>query len=269
MTGSGSREVDLRRTDGDLVLGTVAGVPVAVSTMDEAVRWVLDRCRRQAGALSIRLINAYVIVAAHRDPRYLRLVRTSGVSFPDGRPVALALRFLGHRPAARQVRGPTFFVRALAASNGDGLRHYFVGTTDETLSALAAVVRTRWPDLVIAGYHAPPFAAINDAFVEECRARIAPERPDCVWVALGTPKQDFLAAQLSDALDVTCVAVGAAFDFTAGSKAEAPRIVQALGAEWLFRFLSEPRRLWHRYVIGNVVFLLLVLRHQRSSWSTQ
>lgn len=241
----------------------VAGVPVAVTTMSDAIEWLQDWSTRRLGGVGVRLVNAFTIVSAHDDPRYLRLVRSAGVSLPDGTPVMLALRLLGGHPRAGRVRGPSFFVGSLQRAAGTGVREFFLGTTDETLEQLEGAVRQNWPNATIAGRWAPPFTpAVDDELVALCRARIEESRPDRVWVALGTPKQDYLAERLSAALGVPCIAVGAAFDFLAGTKREAPKLLQRLGAEWVFRFASEPRRLWRRYVFGNIAFLRLLLRER-------
>ena len=86
-----------------------------------------------------------------------------------------------------------------------------------------------------------------------------------VWVGLGTPKQDVIAAQLAQKSDLTFVAIGAAFDFIAGTKRQAPRMMREHGLEWLFRLASEPRRLWKRYLLGNAIFLFAVVRS--GSWN--
>jgi N-acetylglucosaminyldiphosphoundecaprenol N-acetyl-beta-D-mannosaminyltransferase len=103
---------------------------------------------------------------------------------------------------------------------------------------------------------------MDDAFVEACRQRVAETDSDIVWVALGVPKQDLLAQELSKRLDVTCVGVGAAFDMLSGRTREAPAWMQHVGMEWLFRLVTEPRRLWRRYLIGNLEFLRLAWKHR-------
>ncbi|MDP9889822.1 exopolysaccharide biosynthesis WecB/TagA/CpsF family protein [Pseudarthrobacter enclensis] len=106
----------------------------------------------------------------------------------------------------------------------------------------------------------PPFSAMSPREYESQDRRIEDTNPDIVWVGLGTPKQDFEAQRLATAGNFFAVAVGAAFDFSAGTKKEAPRWITALGFEWLFRLAAEPKRLWRRYLIGNFVFLYSVIR---------
>ena len=123
-----------------------------------------------------------------------------------------------------------------------------------------AQAQGRFPGITIVGTHAPPFGPFDDGVIEALAARITSVAPQIVWVGLGTPKQDFVAARLVAATNVTCVAVGAAFDFLAGTKREAPGWVQWCGLEWLFRLMTEPRRLWRRYLLGNARFLRIAAR---------
>ena len=249
-TSNSTRTAELR-------LEEVARIPFAVSTMHQAVEWLVDRIQA-ARPVSVRFANAWSVVSAHRDPDYLGTMRSGGVSFPDGAPVAVALRVLRGARDARRVRGPSFFVEALGRTSTTPIRHYFLGTSADTLSAMTSTIGARWPELQVAGAYGPPMGPITDVRVEEWARRIEATGAQCVWIAFGTPKQDVLAARLAARLGVPCVAVGAAFDFLAGTKAEAPRWMQRGGVEWVFRLLSEPGRLWRRYLIGNVRFLILV-----------
>ncbi len=116
------------------------------------------------------------------------------------------------------------------------------------------------PSARIVGVDSPPFRPLTpdeeDALVDRVRSSGA----DIVWVGLGTPKQDQFVDEFRDRLGVTLVAVGAAFDFLAGTKREAPMWARTHGLEWAFRLLSEPGRLWKRYLLGNVSFLVGVAR---------
>lgn len=112
----------------------------------------------------------------------------------------------------------------------------------------------------MAGNFAPPFSDLNQSFVELCRDAVLGSGANIVWVGLGTPKQDFLASALAGLVGVPCIGVGAAFDFVAGTVQEAPPWIQRSGLEWLFRLTQDPRRLWRRYVFGNLQFVGAVLR---------
>ena len=150
----------------------------------------------------------------------------------------------------------TTLIRGQAA----GARHYFYGATEDVLQALSKRVAEFAPQAAIVGMHSPPFIALTSEQVSEDAEAMRAAQPDIVWIGLGTPKQDRAVAAFASELDATLVPVGAAFDFLAGTKREAPRLLRNSGLEWVFRLLTEPRRLWRRYVFGNVGFLWGVLR---------
>jgi N-acetylglucosaminyldiphosphoundecaprenol N-acetyl-beta-D-mannosaminyltransferase len=135
------------------------------------------------------------------------------------------------------------------------LRHYFLGGTPETLATLAHNATSTNPDLKLAGLHSPPFRPQTPIEYAQMLVEIRRCDPDLVWVGLGTPRQDFEAERISRELPVVTIAVGAAFDFASGNKAEAPTWLRGSGFEWVFRLATEPSRLWRRYSVGSLHFL--------------
>ncbi len=225
--------------------------------MRSAVDWTIDLAKQPKGpgtAISIRLMNAYCVALASDDPRYLGLVSESGVNFPDGAPVAALMRHVGH-PEATQVRGPSFFMSTIDRGREVGLRHYFFGTTTKTLESMTQHLVNTFPGMSIAGMDEAVFGDVDDIVTEDVVDRMRQCQPDIIWVGLGTPKQDYVAAELARLLETPCAGVGAAFDFVAGTQPEAPDFMRRAGMEWLFRLVTEPRRLWKRYLWGNSRFL--------------
>ena len=215
----------------------------------------------RATATPWRLVNTYNISLIRNHDGYAAVLRGAGVNLADGKPVAWALRWLNRRsgvPAPGHVRGPSLFERALDEGRVAGISHYLLGGSPETLEALQKAIAGRFPGVRIAGAQSPPFRALTD---DERRAqdeRIRASGADLVWVGLGTPRQDVEAARLAATVGRPAIAVGAAFDFLAGSRPEAPRWVRAIAMEWLFRLVSEPRRLWKRYTVGLARFCMVV-----------
>jgi N-acetylglucosaminyldiphosphoundecaprenol N-acetyl-beta-D-mannosaminyltransferase len=117
-------------------------------------------------------------------------------------------------------------------------------------------LREEEPDIEIVGAESPPYRPLSDEEVAEAVVRMRAAGAQAVWVGLGAPKQDFMAARLRE-LDAApaIFCVGAAFDFVAGVVPRAPLWMQRSGLEWLHRLLSDPRRLWRRYVLGNPRFV--------------
>jgi N-acetylglucosaminyldiphosphoundecaprenol N-acetyl-beta-D-mannosaminyltransferase len=141
-----------------------------------------------------------------------------------------------------------------------GLQHYFYGGTDEILGAFVDRLHREAPDILVAGFEAPPFRPATDSELDELAKRVVDLDVDIVWVGLGTPKQDHFVSDFAKRSGRTCIAVGAAYDFLSGSKQQAPSWMQQRGLEWVFRLITEPRRLWRRYLIGNALFVYGVAR---------
>jgi N-acetylglucosaminyldiphosphoundecaprenol N-acetyl-beta-D-mannosaminyltransferase len=136
-----------------------------------------------------------------------------------------------------------------------GYRHYLYGGAPGTAELLAAKMKERFPGLQIVGLASPPFRPLSNAEDAAAVAAINETHADCVWVGLGAPKQDVWVAEHRERLSCALVlAVGAAFDFHAGRKPRAPQWMQRSGTEWIFRFLTEPRRLGPRYLVTSVKF---------------
>lgn len=252
----------------NLLVADVADVPFAVTSLDDAVEHVLDAAGRGVGQ-NLRFANAYCLALAHRDDDYHRVLASDGINFPDGTPVVWVLKMRlksSLRQRAGRVRGPSFFEQAIDRSQGRGIRHYFLGGTPETLELLEEWVRREYPGAEIAGSYSPPFGPVDEQFVRSASERIEAADPNIVWVGLGTPKQDYASSALAELHGKrTFASVGAAFDFKAGTVVEAPRWIQNSGFEWAYRFLREPRRLWKRYLVGNLVFILAVIKGKKRS----
>ncbi|MFC0449799.1 WecB/TagA/CpsF family glycosyltransferase [Rhodococcus jostii] len=183
---------------------------------------------------------------------------SGGFNLPDGLPVVWYMMRSNRRAPELVVdrhRGPSFFYECLDRGREFGTRHFLLGATEETIALLADRLKSKYPGLAISGTWAPPFAPLDDGFFTKAAELIRASQPDIVWVAMGTPKQDFAALRISTLTGIDSVGVGAAFDFGAGTVAEAPKLIQDSGFEWLYRLCCEPRRLWKRYFFGNVRFL--------------
>lgn len=241
------------------------GVPIAAHTRQSAAREVVRLARHHratrsaAGARGsdVHLCNAHTLALADRDPELRGILGSAALNLPDGQSVVWANQLL-HRdtplPATR-VYGPDLFLDVFDHGQDAGLRHYLLGSTPEVLDGLRGELLRRFPGALIVGACSPPFRSLTARELRDEGQAILASGADIVWVGLGTPKQDVRAAQLAAALPMVSVAVGAAFDFVAGSKRQAPQWVQRRGLEWAFRLGCEPRRLWRRYLFGNARFL--------------
>lgn len=240
----------------------VGGVPFLVSSPDEASDWLISVAAVERIPVNVRLANAYNVALASKDSAYRRLLTDQGMNFPDGTPVVWFMNMSRSARRAERVRGPSLFIRTIRESVPKGTKHFLLGAKPETLTLLENSLLASYPGIVIAGSYSPPFAPVDKEYVKDCADKVRTSDADLVWVGLGTPKQDFLGTALARELSLTTVNVGAAFDFAAGTVREAPYWIQRSGFEWLYRLLSEPRRLWRRYVFGNARFLTVAILHR-------
>lgn len=237
----------------------VGRIPFHATTMDLAVEDLISAATKRE-PIAFRLSNAYCVALASRDSDYARIMSTGGVNFPDGTPVVWIMRLHDRNRRSQRVRGPSFFRKGLAAASEANVSNFFLGTTDSTLDLLTKRLTAQHNGLSIAGSYSPPFAPVDEGFLQECCARILESEAQLIWVALGTPKQDFVATQITQRTGLPTAAVGAAFDFEAGTAEEAPAWMQNSGFEWLHRLASEPKRLWRRYLLGNIRFIYSAVR---------
>ncbi|WP_374209944.1 WecB/TagA/CpsF family glycosyltransferase [Pseudarthrobacter raffinosi] len=200
----------------------------------------------------VHLINAYSVALADSDSEYRQSLSGAFCNFPDGKPLSWATAL--SRTPLSQVRGPKIFEDAMSQGRARGVRHFLLGSTPETLEALQSSLESRYAGVQIVGSESPPFRTLSEEELTDQDSRIRGLNPHIVWVGLGTPKQDYEVARLAKS-GFLAVAVGAAFDFSAGTKPEAPAWMTKVGVEWVFRLASEPRRLWRRYLFGNLRFM--------------
>lgn len=238
----------------------VGTVRFQTSGFDGAVKMISD-CATNKQSLSVRFGNAYTVGLADRDQGYSRLIE-GGVNYPDGVPVAWTMALTMRSPRWRRLhaRGPSVFREMLEKTSH---RHYLLGTTVDTLGEITARLATANPNAQIAGLWAPPFGPITDELIHESARKVSESGADIVWVGLGSPKQDEFTTRLAPLVQRPCVGVGAAFDFYGGVIPEPPRVLHGSGLEWLHRLAADPRRLIHRYTLGNRDFARAALKGLR------
>lgn len=238
----------------------IAGIRVCATTAEEATNAIIETSKN-AQSISFHFANAWTVALASKNSALKNILNANSVVYPDGKPLTFFAKIKD--PAAHHVRGPSTFENVLLHGQSHGTRHFLLGSTPETLDGLAANLEDRYPAARIVGVYSPPFRPMTSEEVRFQDSLIKNSHADIVWVGLGTPKQDFEAHRIAESTGVVAAAVGAAFDFSAGSKRVASPWMTSLGLEWLFRLLTEPRRLWKRYLIGNLVFLKEVFLNWR------
>lgn len=233
----------------------ILGVGVSAITLDDAV----DRI---AGWIAERRPN-YVcngIMESQGDADLRAIHNKAGMVTPDGMPLVWLSRWFG-RSQTRRVYGPDLMRKMTAVSARCGYRQFYYGGALGVAEKLEKVLSIIHSGLTVSGTLCPPFRALSAEEDEEVVRVINAARPDIVWVGLSTPKQEYWMSSHVGRLEApVLIGVGAAFDFLAGTKRQAPVWTQNSSLEWLFRLCSEPRRLWRRYAYIVPGFVLLVAR---------
>ncbi|MBC7735022.1 MAG: WecB/TagA/CpsF family glycosyltransferase [Bacteriovorax sp.] len=236
----------------------VIGAPIDVAYWGGAVATLL-RWAAAAESRYVCLCNVHSVVTAQSDARLAASVRGADLALPDGAPVAWLMRKSGVS-AQQRVSGPDLMWSYFAAAAVYRESIFLYGGSTDTLERLSARIAVRFPGLRVVGTHSPPYRPLTP---EEDQAEvdmINASGATSVWVSLGCPKQELWMAEHRGRIRSVLVGVGAAFGFHAGTSRRAPVWVRRLSLEWLHRLLSEPRRLWRRYLRTNTLFVVAAAR---------
>lgn len=229
------------------------GVNIAAINME----WLLDYLRNNITDASgdyITVANVHTTVTAFENAEYCRIQNSALMAIPDGGP----LTSIGHKRGFEQMgrtTGPSLMKEVFAISAEQGYRHYFYGSTDDTLVKLREKLEEKYPEIQIAGMYSPPFRAMTEQEDAEIIEQINEADADFVWVGLGAPKQEQWMAAHQGKINGLMLGVGAGFDYLADNIKRAPQWMQKHCLEWLYRLIQEPRRLFKRYFHTNVSFI--------------
>jgi N-acetylglucosaminyldiphosphoundecaprenol N-acetyl-beta-D-mannosaminyltransferase len=243
----------------------VLGVAVDAVDYEAAVERLVAAAKRPERYAATALAVHGVITAVLDDELRARINRLDLVT-PDGQPVRWALNLIHRAELAAQVRGTDLTLRVLARCERERLRVLFYGSDRRTLDLLSASVAERFPDLDVAACLPSRFERVRRPSLDGVAAEIARHAPNLVFVGLGCPRQEIFVHELRELVDAPLLAVGAAFDYIAGTLREPPPAVRRRGLEWLWRLALEPRRLWRRYVLLNPAYLALLTLQAAHVW---
>jgi N-acetylglucosaminyldiphosphoundecaprenol N-acetyl-beta-D-mannosaminyltransferase len=232
----------------------ILGVNVSTINLDEACSvidsWIAFGHRRY-----VCVTGVHGVMESQRDEHLRAIHNQAGLVTPDGMPLVWISRARGFAGVGR-VYGPDLMLALCAFGVTRSYRHFFYGGTSGVPQRLAIQLRKQFPQMVIVGAYSPPFRSASTSPDPNEIAIINEARADIVWVGLSTPKQEhWMAAYRSRLAAPVLIGVGAAFDFIAGTKRQAPRWMMRAGMEWIFRLMCEPRRLAGRYMINNPKFV--------------
>ncbi|MBR8827129.1 MAG: WecB/TagA/CpsF family glycosyltransferase [Gomphosphaeria aponina SAG 52.96 = DSM 107014] len=200
--------------------------------------------------------NVHVIMTAYWQREYQEIIEGAALVTPDGMPLVLGMGLLGIKKQSR-VYGPDLMLAWCDRAAQVAMPIYLYGGTESALSQLQYNLKKQFPGIIITGSYSPPFRQLTPAEVTADRDRIHASGAKVVFVGLGCPKQEEWMAQQVGKLQAVMIGVGAAFSFHSGEVSQAPRWMMSWGLEWLYRLITEPQRLWKRYLINNPAFVFL------------
>lgn len=214
------------------------------------------------GKLLINTINAFSYDNARKDVLFSEALQKGDVLIPDGISIVKACRFLNAKSQPKErIAGWNLFEYEMGKLNRVGGKVMFLGSSDAVLNLIRQRVAEKYPKIEVDTYSPPYKPVFSDEENEAMISAINHSNPDLLWIGMTAPKQEKWAYTHLDRLDVHCHigTIGAVFDFFAGTVKRAPERWQRVGLEWLYRLLSEPRRMWRRYFIGNAKFIYYIM----------
>lgn len=235
----------------------ILGVNINVTSMNETVSYICNNLEKLKGNY-ICISNVHTTVMAYENERYRNIQNSGAMALPDGGPLSAISRKRKFNGAER-VAGPDLMGEIFKLSEEKGYTHYFYGSTQETLNELRIKLGKRYPKLNIVGMYSPPFRELTNEEDDEIISNITDSKADFVWVGLGAPKQEVWMYNHKDCIKSLMVGVGAGFDYYAEKIKRAPKWMQDLNLEWLYRLIQEPRRLFKRYFTTNSKFIYYLI----------
>lgn len=203
--------------------------------------------------------NVHTMMEGYRRNHFQAIINRSYLSIPDGKPLEIIGRLKGQKQICR-LFGPTVLENCLDWGRQHSLRHFFIGSSPQTIEKMKLAIATKFPGTHIAGTISPPFLPLDQWTDEVYLDQINAAAPDLIWVGLGAPKQEQWMYKNIDKLEKgIMLGIGAGFSYIAGDSRHAPQWMKNASLEWLYRLNQEPARLWKRYLTTIPPFIILAM----------
>lgn len=231
----------------------IMGVNIAAINMEWLIEYLNKNIQELKGDY-ICVSNVHTTVTSYEDSSYCAVQNGGLMAIPDGGPLSSVGRKRGHEKMERTT-GPSLMGEVFQISAEKGYRHYFYGSTEETLKLLEEKLKENYPGIQISGMYSPPFRPLTEEEDKVIVEKINETNPDFVWIGLGAPKQERWMAAHQGQINGLMLGVGAGFDYYAGNIDRAPEWMQKANLEWLYRLIQDPKRLFKRYLHTNTKFI--------------
>ena len=246
----------------NIVEESILGVNIAVTNMDQVVELITKNIGKLKGKY-ICVSNVHTTVMSFDDEKYREIQNSAILRLPDGGPLSSVQRKRGYEKAER-VTGPDLMGSLFEKSASNNLKHFFFGSTPETVDLLNRKLKEEYPGIRIVGSYSPPFRILNDEENKDIIKMLNDSGADIIWVGLGAPKQERWMYEHLDLVKGLMIGVEAGFDYYAGNIKRAPKWMQKSNLEWLYRLLQDPKRLFKRYLKTNLRFIKLVNKENKN-----
>lgn len=232
----------------------ILGVNIAAINME----WLLDYLDKNLSDIKgdyICVSNVHTTVTSYRNANYSAVQNGGLMAIPDGGPLSSVAHKRGYRGIER-IAGPSLMGEIFSISPQKKYRHFFYGSTEETLNLLRSNLEEKYPGISIVGMYSPPFRQLTNEEDQAVVKMINDTKPDFVWVGLGAPKQEYWMADHQGRINGLMIGVGAGFNYYAGNLKRAPQWMQDANLEWFYRLMQDPKRLFFRYLSTNFSFII-------------
>ncbi|MGN4437151.1 WecB/TagA/CpsF family glycosyltransferase [Bacillus cereus group sp. MYBK69-1] len=236
----------------------ILGVDIAAINMEWLLKYLKANVKSESGNRLagdyICVSNVHTTVTSYEDENYCKIQNSGLMAIPDGGPLSTIGRKRGHKNMDRTT-GPSLMGELFKVSVENEYRHYFYGSTEETLEKMHMKLKQNYPEIQVVGMYSPPFRSMTIEEDATIIKLINDTKPDFVWVGLGAPKQEKWMFEHQGKVNGLMLGVGAGFDYFAGNINRAPKWMQKINMEWFYRLLQDPRRLFKRYFHTNNKFI--------------
>lgn len=238
---------------------SILNVGVSKTTYNKSLQDVSSYIKSKQKAY-ICVAAVHLIMECQKNPTLMNGVNRSNIVTPDGMPLVWLSRLMGAKKTER-VYGPTLMLKICSAAGVNGWKIYLLGGAQGQGRLLSQSLNQRFPNLQIVGYADTPGRQLSPSQNRYVVRQINRSGAHIVFVGMGCPYQELWMIKNRKYLNANVlIGVGAAFNFLSGKERQAPRFFQKNGLEWFFRLLQNPSRLWHRYTITNVRFILNIVK---------
>lgn len=234
---------------------------INVTNMRETLYYINTHINELRGKY-ICVSNVHTTVMSYENEKYREIQNSAAMALPDGAPLSIYSRKRGYKHAKR-VTGPDLMLEIFKISLQKKYSHFFYGSTQATLDKMKAVIEKDYPEMQIAGMYSPPFRQLTEEEDKKIIEMINESKADFIWVGLGAPKQEYWMFNHKDKVNGIMIGVGAGFDYLAGYIKRAPKWMQRLSLEWVYRLLQDPKRLGKRYLTTNIKFFRFVHEEEK------